>query len=228
MLLLDAVNIMWETRVEPQYGEQKTVKQSVYAPPKIGYFAVDDEHLLSWEKCRETFAYKFTEVLHGFYFCHVLNEGYNVASFIAKTEEIIGFVDYLYSFAPSKFCKTNQGDVLWVEPSRFWSKYEIRRQLFTILLRAGMNYNPSVNNYEEALWGEDKIGNSYARETQLAITRFLFGFTCPVDSKNLYGYKVGWRETFKDCSEQAVRRMLIRPEGEKKEISAIGLGKLWI
>lgn len=227
MLLFVIVNIMWETKVEPQYGEQKFVKPSVYAPPKIGHFAIDSEYSLSWEKCRETFAYKFTEVLYGFYFCHVLNEWHNVASFIAKTEEIIGFVDYLYSFAPSKFCTTNQADILWVEPSRFWSKYEMRRQLFTILLRAGMNYNPSINNYEEALWGEDKMGNSYAKETQLAITRFLFGFTLPVNDPCLLS-KVGWRDSYKNCSEQMIRKVFVRPEGEKKEVSVIGLGKLWI
>lgn len=215
----------------PQFGElKKTVKKSVYGPPGIGHFATDSECSLSWEKCREQFSHKFTEVLHGFYFCHVAGEGYNVAAFIAKTEEIVGFDDFLHSYAPSKFCKTDNDSVLWIEPSRFWSKCEMRRQLLTILLRAGMNYNPTTNNYEEALWSKDKMGNNYAMETQLAVMRFLFGFTQYVNDTSVVGfnYKTGWWTTFKDRPEQAIRKLLVRPEGEKKETSVIGLGKLWM
>lgn len=213
--------------VMPQFGEQKkSVKKSVYGPPGLGYFATDSDFSLTWEKCREQFSYKFTEVLQGFYFCHVPLEGYNVASFIAKTEEIIGFVDFLHSYASSQFCQTDRENVLWVEPSRFWSKCEMRRQLFTILLRSGMNYNPAINNYEQALWSKDKMGNNYALETQLAIMRFLFGFTQYVN--DVVNYKTGWWTTFKDRPEQTVRKLLVRPEGEKKETSVIGLGKLWI
>ena len=214
----------------PQFlEERKMVKKSAYGPPGVGFFAADSEFSLSWEKCREQFAHKFTEVLHGFYFCHIPHEGFNVASFIAKTEEIIGFADFLHSYGPSKFCETDKADVIWIEPSRFWSSHDMRRQLLTIMLRAGMNYNPSINNYEEALWEKDKMGNNYAAKTKAAITRFLFGFTNYVNDSSVVGfnYKTGWVTTFEDRPEQAVRKLLVRPEGEKKTCSVIGLGKLW-
>jgi len=213
----------------PRFGELRTVKKSAYGGPSLGSFAVDSEYSLSWEKCREQFSHKFGEVTNGFYFCHVPTQGQNVAWFIAKTEEIVDFASCLYSYSPTVFCPTNFDYVLWVEPSTFWLKQEMRRQLFTILLRQGMSYEPTRNNYEEALWCKDKLGNTYAMETHLAVTRFLFGFTNYVSDPGVIGYtyKSGWVNTFKGRDEQSIRKLLILPEGEKPKHSAVGLGKLW-
>jgi hypothetical protein len=213
----------------PRYGERKTVKKSAYGPPQLGHFAVEGDYSLTWDKCREQFSHKFIETVSGFYFCHPPNEGHKVAWFITKTEEIIGFCNYLHSYDPTLFCETDREDVIWIEPSRFWMRQEMRRQLFTILVRAGMNYEPTLNNYEDALWAKDKMGNTYAKETQLAVMRFLFGFTNYISDPAVAGYsnKTGWVNTFKDRDEQSVRRLLILPEGERPQYSVVGLGKLW-
>ncbi len=113
----------------PRPGEKKTVKKSVYGSSSLGHFALEGDYSLAWEKCREQFAYKFGELVGGFYFCHTPDEGHRIMAFITKTEEIINFVSSHHSYEPTLFCETDCRNVMWIEPSRFW----MRRQLFTIL-----------------------------------------------------------------------------------------------
>lgn len=217
--------------MKPVYlDEIKAVKPSSYGGPQIGYFALDSEYgTLSWDKCREQFAQRFCEATSGFFFCHNIDEGYRVAEFISKTEEILGFTDYLHSYAPSTFCKTSRNDVLWINVSRFWVAHEIRRQFLTILLRAGMGYDSARNNYEEALWAmrgfdQDRL---YCQETKNAVMRFLFGFTEYIATDIQPTHRGGWVEVFKNKDESTIRHMLGLPKGERPVNCMVGLGKLW-
>lgn len=222
---------MWGRSMKPVYlDEIKAIKPSSYGGPQIGYFALDSEYgTISWDKCREQFAQRFCETTSGFFFCHNIDEGYRVAEFISKTEEILGFMDYLHSYAPSTFCKTCRNNVLWINVSRFWVTHEIRRQFLTILLRAGMGYDSARNNYEEALWAmrgfdQDRL---YCQETKVAVMRFLFGFTEYIATDIQPTHRGGWVEVFKNKDESNVRHMLGLPKGERPVNCMVGLGKLW-
>lgn len=215
------------------YTEKRVVKPSAFGPPEKGYFAVDDEQqAASWDKCREQFAARFIESSKGLFFCHDTNEGCRTASFLIKTEQVIGIADRRRPFNYSMFAETDRANILWVGPSYFWMGSEVRRQLLTVILRAGMNYNPSKNDYEEALWKPDQLGNNYTAKTKAAISRFLYGFTdyVPPDASSAWGSftnKVGWVTLFENKSEEVVRTRLVVPEGESYQPCVIGIGKLW-
>lgn len=133
-----------------------------------------------WEHCRETFDNHFPR---GQYFLFYTDEkgtkhkrGENVARFIAEVEkrlkvnpksEILGF--------------KNVSNIICVGMSKWWKENRARRQLFTILLRAGLKYH---KNFESALYSYE-----YAEQTRDAIERFFQGYThC---AKKMTGTK-GW------------------------------------
>jgi len=217
--------------MELVYTEKRIVKPSAFGPPEKGCFGVDDDQQsTTWDKCREQFAARFNEASRGLFFCHDTNEGNRIASFLVKTEQVIGIADRRKSY--STFAETDRANILWIGPSSFWMESEIKRQLLTIVLRQGMNYNPDKDNYEDALWMPDGVGNSYAAKTKLAVTRFLYGFTdyVPPDASSAWGNfnnKVGWVTIFENKSEEIVRARLIAPEGEPRQPCVIGVGKLW-
>lgn len=181
------------------------------AKPDFGCFALDDKELL-WVKCREQFANYFTSRVLGFYFSHKHDCADNVAQFISKTEEIIGIKDC------ATYAKTNRNWVLWIEPNAFWTSCAMRRSLFTILLRCGLNYKSNEDNYEESLYSE-----GYIKETKEAVMRFLFGFTKYVPDNSL-NVPRGWVSAFKNADRDLVRRQLLSSENEQ---STIGINSLW-
>ncbi len=85
--------------------------------------------------------------------------------------------------------------------------------MFTILLRAGISYDPQIDNYEDALFKEQ-----YCMPTKKAIMRFLFGFTRYVgpsmDGESNYEYK-GWKNIFEAQSEHIIKSYLISDKGRK-------------
>ena len=181
----------------------------------VGYFAIDSP-ILRWERCRENFAGIFTADKQGLFFvCRDSSPGadVDVASFLIKTEEIIGLPEY------STFLRTDNLRVIWVEPSSFWMTCAMRRQVFTIFLRAGINYLADKDNYEDALWSEER-----ARESKRAIMRFLFGYVRYIPNQE---EKTGWVATFEGKDDDAIRKCLVLPSGCKEEYCIIGAGKLW-
>lgn len=225
--------------MELVYTEKRVVKPSAFGPPEKGYFAIDDnQETTTWDKCREQFAARFTETSRGFFICHNTNEGNRPASFLVKTEQVIGIADCSLKSNErlhnhSTFAETDRANILWVGPSLFWMTSEIKRQLLTIILRAGMNYDPYKNNYEEALWMPDQIGNNYAAKTKIAVTRFLYGFTEYISDANMspiwgnFNNKIGWVSVFENKSEEAIRARLVAPEGDSHKPCVISIGKLW-
>jgi len=213
-----------------EFGLQRGFKQ-VYGSPSPGQYAMEaqEQKQCHWDHCREQFAPKWDGPTDGFYFSHGAGESENVAGFICKTEEILTLIDR------SGYSKTDRDTILWVRPSPFWSCCEIRRSLFTILLRCGRLYNPERDNYEDSLYGKsDSVpqAQEYVNATDLAVKRFLFGFTKYVKLPGLvdpssYYYKTGWVAIFKNKDLATIRQMLVLPEGEERLQTVIGLDAVW-
>jgi hypothetical protein len=169
---------------------------------KAGSFAPDAESLL-WENCRERFAKTFTACTTGFYFKHEPGQSPGVAGFIFKTESILKLADY------SRFAETNRASVMWAEPAQFWKECQMRRSLLTILLRAGMVYEPEKDNYEEALFRQE-----YVVPTKRAVLRFLFGFTKylgpDLSTDGAVQFR-GWKSVFDGVAEAELKKMLVWP-----------------
>lgn len=186
------------------------VVSEVEKRPKTGAFSIEGDPL-DWIGCRDYFFSKFQEDTESFYFSIYPETHERVAAFIHRTEDILEIE------AQSAFGRTNRSYVLWVRPSMFWRKCMVRRSLLTILLRAGLNYSPESDNYEDALYSEE-----YIVETKDAVLRFFFGFTQFVPRANNFR---GWRSCFQGMDIPNIRKRLISSRQEDECL--IGAETLW-
>jgi hypothetical protein len=201
-----------------EFKKQKTVP-SMSVVAKLGSFAAD-RMPIKFEDCRERFATQWGKKTKGFYFKHRKDEGERVALFVLKTEQIVRQRNF------SHFAKTNHDTILWVEPSYFWRSCPMRRQLFTLILRGGMNYDPKQDNYEDAMFNQEHL-----KQTRNAIRRFLYGFTKyvgdpPSGSPTLQG--TGWHKLLRTKDEGFVKGVLVKPRGKLYQSSFDLRNALWL
>ena len=211
------------------FGRKKSFNPShaPYASPKAGAFAVDGEKI-SWVKCREQFAAKFSHNVDGIYFVHKKGQGESVAAFILQAEKVLG----IHYKKRSIFSKTNKDSVIWVSVSFFWKECELRRSLFTILLRAGINYSIEENDFSKTLFS-----NSYVKQTEMAIKRFFFGFvnfrrqmvdrSHPGYQNSSQTFRKGWVNVFKGAGVKDVKQILVKPAKKNPEDNFLAVGTLW-
>lgn len=168
-----------------------------------GSFGLDVEPY-KFETCRERFGRQWDENTKGFYLTHPVNEGYSVATFLKKTEIILKQTEF------SEYALTNRDNILWIEPSKFWMSCRMKRSLLTILVRAGILYDPKKDNYEEALFSE-----RWAKPTKRAVMRFLYGFTKYI-GPTIEGQNIetrGWKYVFDETThnDQFAKDCLVWP-----------------
>jgi len=195
-------------------GQIKVIRenQSICWRPKAGTFGMvkekkvrcqmDQWEIEKWVSCRDAFQSESSNIKK-FLFVQGLNKGLNVIAFIDKVEMILNVI-------PSTFMGiTQRKDVIWVEPSSWWTKSGMRRSLFTILLRAGRNYKRSKDNFKEALFSIE-----YTKDTRFAVERFFDGHT------KYQGRATGWLNQFtsnrivhfgKPDHNERVKQLLVKP-----------------
>ena len=190
-------------KYDVQFKPDKT-HNSMYCEVEDGSFCLDFYPYL-YETCRERFGSQWHSDTKGFFFKHPKDKGSAVAIFLRKTEIILKQKIY------SDFAKTNRDTVLWIEPSDFWKSCRMRRSLFTILIRAGMSYDPDIDNYEKALFGY-----KWAKATKSGVMRFLYGFTKyvgpTIDDQNGSLETRGWKFVFESRSKESIIEFLKWPE----------------
>jgi len=153
--------------------------------------------------CREYFQDEACRVRR-FLFSHRQNLGENVAQFIRRIERRLNFDEF------STLYTTNRRTVTMVRPNPWWMDTSMQKSLYTLLIRAGVHYDPEIDNFVSALFSIDYTGN-----TKYAIQRFLLGYT-------KYTGKVrGWVAQFwegdgdwcepKPPGPERVRELLVRP-----------------
>lgn len=182
-------------------AHKKTAKQT-NKKPEFGWYALDHKELI-WDHCREDFSKKINSNTLGFYFS-CKNKNF-VSSFIEKTEDILINAS-LHKINRSKFYSTNLNFVIWIEPSDFWMCCSMKRSLFTMLLRCGLEYNPDLSNYECSLFDSE-----YSKTTKRAIERFLYGFTEFVDDQEHVGIGKGWVSFFSNKDPNLIYKKLRMP-----------------
>ena len=193
-----------------------TVEENRNKPP-AGQYSLR-ANPLEWIGCRERIAALFKTDTPHLFFSVEPTQCEKVAQFILKTEEIIDLPKR------STFQRTNRNHILFMAPQPFWTQCPVRRSLLTILLRQGLKYDPTQDNYEDALFHHDPLTRNYMLITRPAITRFLFGFThyCgPTESYTI----PGWVTLFKNATPKIIRERLIHPNPEPTLM--VGAGSLW-
>jgi len=150
--------------------------------------------------CRERFqtiSHDITRII----FTHKRRCGPSIAAFIDTFENKLEFNK------KSIFGPTQREDVTWLVASRWWVSHNIRRSLFTALLREGQNYNIKKDNFKKVLFS-DYYGrrNYYTRQTRKAVERFLEGYT--VLQSGVY-FPLGWWDFF--YGHEYRSNLLLRP-----------------
>lgn len=196
----------------------KNAKQSSKIPNE-GSFSLDGPEL-KWISCREDFSKVLDENQKGFFFSHKIGCEINISNFIDKTETIL--IDAaLQNFNKSEFKKTNYNFATWVEPARFWMDCSLRKSLFTMLLRCGINY---TGDYESALYSIE-----YSKITKKAIQRFLYGFTeFNHNGEEFTGIGKGWVSYFANKSCNLVYEKLKMPKHVEHHKFSFGEDILWV
>jgi len=158
------------------------------APANIehfGYYAVVAP-VVTWANCRERFQSNMSNpAIRQIYFSVRKEDSrYAVASFIHKTETILGVKRKTTYNELYKKDGKYYNQVLQINIARFWKADYCRSSLFTALLRiplnysgasqigAGVPYDPEKDNYEECLYNDN-----FFKLTPVAIKRFLCGHT---------------------------------------------------
>jgi len=173
------------------------------SPGSFGKPKLDDSRLNNrysvngWFDCRELWHSQLYN-LNLFFYTHKANTGRDIATFISKIE------DSLDLRVRSNFGPTQRKTIMWIEPSKWWTKPPMRRSLFTILLRSAAYYSIDRNNVEESLYS-----NFYAIKTRPAIEWFLKGNTVYT------GKKTGWYKQFCEPNNVVLSKLLVSEIGKK-------------
>ena len=202
--------------MKAKFGEVKNIN-FVYQPPPVGQFALEPEASkpIVWDHCREQFLGKMTSEIKGFYFSNYYEKSEDVASFVAKFENILAVSHE--NFILSNFNKTDKDNILWISPSRFWFDCMLKKSLFTLVLRASLNYDIKIDNFENCFFGEFQE-NKLIKETKTAFIRFMYGFTkytgkLPENLTNSNSTLIrhGWHSEFNFVNYHEIKNKLISP-----------------
>ena len=159
--------------------------------PKYGSYAVlridtyQRQYCSQFHKCRETFYVDYNGCWGNAIAFAAYNNKEKIANFIREIEKRLN-VQPLSEFGP-----TTNAKVMYIKFSPWWMENWARKNLFTILLRAGRKYEKSVR---------DTIRKTkYLKWTKYATQRFMTGHTIPTIQDNnsrLYSARTGWVNTF--------------------------------
>ena len=156
--------------------EIKNFKCSYYDGPASGRYAAlgKSNHVGCFHHCRETFHRQhWSDVV---LYCVTPQEAKRVAKFIRAVENKLKIKN-------KTICgPTTRENVMWIKYSKWWKQYDMRRNLLTLLMRAGRNYKGSISNVVKS--------NNYLRATKYAFNRFLKGHT--KFKGQLNGGRMGW------------------------------------
>lgn len=156
-----------------------------------------------WMFCREYFL-DDSQGVRRMLFSHKKDKSYNIAAFFNKFEQ------KLRVKSRSVFGPTQRSTITWLQVSTFWSTASMKRSLFTALLRCGANYSWVKDNFDEAL-----TSIQYTRQTEVAVRRFLSGYT------RYTGNRTGWYSQFRwgagssynprPPSPEKLKKLLVKP-----------------
>ena len=170
---------------------------SIYRP-KAGAFGKprdfkNDRYTINaWFSCRELWHTQ----LYGldiFFFSHKLGQSKGIAAFFNQLEELLNIKN------KSEFGPTQRKTVMYIRPSKWWTKNPMRRSLFTIFLRCAGYYSIEKDNFYLAIFCDD-----YALRTRTALSWFLDGNTVYT------GKKTGWLKQFEKIKVEEINKLLIK------------------
>lgn len=184
------------------YGAEKriptprgTIRQGSFALVQSGW---EDGNLTlgDWVYCRDSWHSSYSGNMQHMAVYHNATQGPNIAAFVRKFEVAMKHTRF------TEIGATSLNRVSWVKPADFWLRSNMRKSLFTILLRAGMSYRRSKDNFDAVL-----KSNAYLRSTGNALKWFMSGHTWFNDRTSS-----GWLNHFHNMTQERVKSALtLRP-----------------
>ncbi len=92
--------------------------------------------------CREVFHKVFTEKDKSILYVHAGNLGETIEKFIHLVEELLNIPNK----EKSQFFKTQRTTITPIRPAKFWLACPMKRQVFSLLLRSGRNFDIVQDN----------------------------------------------------------------------------------
>lgn len=145
-----------------------------------------------WFYCRDIF-HKHEKKMNLFFFVNKKGKENNVFNFIKDFESVMNIPE-------SEMGLTQRKNIIWFKPSKWWLK-NIRKYLFTILVRCGCNYK---NNIQTALFSSNHL-----LKTEYALNKFMQGYTICLTKKK------GWCRQFKNLTNEEIDKILIKDDFPK-------------
>lgn len=182
-----------ETEYRPSPGS--------FGKPKLAESNIGNKYFVNgWFDCRELWHSQLYN-LNLFFYTHKANTGRDIATFLSKVEDILNLKN------KTRFGPTQRKTIMWIEPTKWWTKPPMRRSLFTILLRSAAYYSVNEDNFQEALFS-----SFYADKTKSAIEWFLKGNTV------YCGKKAGWYKQFGETNftDVTILAKYLIPDVDKK------------
>lgn len=188
--------------------------------PEVGAFGLRTQKGITWYTCREQFHLATNRRKDKSFFFAVNRNRFpgealaghpKVAEFLIELETRLGLETRCV------LTDTDSPTLIHADPGGWWGG-GMRFSLFSILLRAGLNYNGDV----EAVLRT----HPYCSRTQEAIKRFFAGYTCYTGSTGM------WFNKFYNKSKEVVERLLVKEvvrasekaEAEAARIMSLGRG----
>ncbi len=197
----------------PESSKYRRINRGSFS--KIEYTKFDGTLVAKeWLFCREYFQDE-SNGIRRMLFCHTAHKCKNIAAFIHVVEDILDIKER------SLIGPTQRYNISWLNVSSWWTKTSMKRSLFTILLRCGVNYKIKEHNFNEALFSI-----VYTKHTEYAVKRFLEGNTSYTGKKkgwyNQFYWGGGNRANFKTPSKEDVDKLLILPiKNNSKKLNII-------
>jgi hypothetical protein len=191
--------------------DPKTIKvtQKTAYPNQFG--AVRENGLIDWHSCRDGFRSSYTKETEFFFFSCPTNEQNNVIAFLNRFEKQVKVRK------PENKCKIHNSDVeniLIIEPGPWWNSLHVRRQMLTIVLRAGRAYSAQHDNFQDCL-----NSSPYLSKTPGATKLFLQGNTfC---NKKQMNKGSGWVEFFAGRNGAQAAQVLVKPPRHQKKLAEV-------
>ena len=163
-----------------------------------------------WLYCREYFQDE-SNGIRRMLFCHSAHRCKNISAFINILENKLNLSE------KTIIGPTQRYNISWINVSPWWTKSSMKRSLFTILLRCGVNFRPKENNFEQALFS-----SIYTKHTEYAVRRFIEGYTTYTGKKkgwyNQFYWGGGNRWDHKKPNSEEIDELLIMPLKKNKSI----------
>jgi hypothetical protein len=170
---------------------------------------------INWYSCREDFHRCSIGLrFHYFAYCypaHVQagespNVPRNISAFFDKIEDTLG-LNIRTKMGMTVLPSGAITQAMWIKRPLWWTCENMRRSLFTALLRAGLVYDPNRDNFDQALRSQD-----YTALTMPAVNRFLKGYT------SYKGSTVGWQSAFRDQPKKSLETLLVLPARKRRNV----------